>query len=332
MKITWLGPRFFGPDLPALGHDLRILDVPRGEVWGWAELCAASGWQPDAVVVADRSEPPFVIGQEAFPCLTVFYAVDTHIHSWYPYYAQGFDLVLVSLRDDLDLFRGKELDEARVIWCPPCMIYPCSPTETASLPGKEWGLLFVGKVDTNLNPERADFLRRLGGLFPALHVCSGNFQELFPKGRLLLNHSISGDLNFRVFEALGCGGCLLTPCIAQGQDEIFRDGEDFFLYDPGDLPGLAALAARLLKDPALCARVAASGHAKVTSRHLGRHRASMLSRALGQCDAAALVAQRLERKNAIRKNYLKFIYLLLAESVESPARRKAYLAAAVKND
>lgn len=357
-KIIWVGFPCFGPDLQAMGHECRYIDYPEpGACYGWNDLLALSGINdPDLVMVVDRSIPPFVLGVESFPCLTALYAIDTHIHSWFPYYAQAFDLCLVSLKDDIPAFLGKRLTADQVIWSPPFAGRRFADHATAADSGKEWDVLFVGKADPAVNPQRVEFLTRLKKLVPGLHVQSGNFAQLFPKARLVLNHSIAGDLNFRVFEALACGACLLTPKIAQGQEELFEDGKDLFVFDQDDLPGLAALIERLLADPGIRAKTALSGYEKVCAEHLTANRAKCFSAALsrvvhskgangsGGSDvsggpdsgeepwppelARKGVSGRLAQAAAIHSGYLRLIYLMLADTAESPEMRAAYLAAA----
>ena len=72
-----------------------VFRQPRdGEYFTWNNCLELSGGPPDALVAADTSRPPFVLGVERFPCLTLFYAVDTHIHSWMPLYGQACDACL----------------------------------------------------------------------------------------------------------------------------------------------------------------------------------------------------------------------------------------------
>lgn len=343
-NIIWAGTRFFGPKLEELGHKVYFVPQEPDRAFAWSDLLRRAKLparqQPDLVVVADQSAPPFVLGMESFPCLTAFYAVDSHIHSWYPRYAQGFDFCLVSLKDHLPLFADAEIPPERVIWSPPYMLDKVTDTQTATAPEKDWDLLFVGKVDENINPERLTFLRNLKVRLEGraeLHWQSGSFAQLFPRARLVLNHSIGGDLNFRVMEALGCGACLLTPRVRNGQAGLFADGRDLFVFDQGSAAEWGELVNRietLLHNPELRAKTAQSGLEKVNSAHLAIHRAQRLSEAVsgllagGGAGASALVAARLARQDELRKHYLRLIYLLLAESEERPALRRAYLAEA----
>lgn len=336
-NIVWIGNTFFIKKLCLPGVNVIHIDCPGGEYVGWEQIIAAAGAQPDMVLVADKSLPPFVLGMEKFPCLTALYVVDSHIHSWFPYYAQAFDLCLVSLKDDLPLFRNKRLSDDQLVWTPPFHSgEPLSP-DLAAAHEKLWDILFVGTINPQINPERVIWLDEFRALEPRLHTTSGPYRELYPQARLILNHSIAGDLNFRVFEALACGCPLLSPRLNHGLEELFTDNEDLFLFDQADIPGAARRAGEILARPEKMLEVAWSGYRKVMSAHLDTHRAASLLALLRDWQASgkdrALVDGRLRGAGRIHADYLRLMYLLLAESItEVPAMQQAYLAAAAKSD
>lgn len=336
INIVWVGNKYFAEKLRRPGVSLTCLDPPPGGHLGWPEIVSAAG-PPDLLAVGDKSMPPFVLGMERFPCLTAIYAVDTHIHSWLPYYAQAFDLCLVSLKDHLPRFQGERLADDQILWSPPYYAGDPLRPEEAAAREKIWDILFVGTLNPRVNPERIAWMEAFRAQEPRLHLASGDFRLLNPQSRLILNHSIGGDLNFRVFETLGCGMPLLSPRLAHGLDELFTDGEDLFLFDQEDIPGAAALAGKLLADPERLLQTARNGHAKVLAAHLDAHRAERLlvlvrSR-LESGRAAGLVAGRLKAAEVIHRDYLRLIYLHLAESLEGfPDMQRSYLAAAAKSD
>jgi len=55
-----------------------------------------------------------------------------------------------------------------------------------------------------------------------------------------------------------------------------RDGEHALLVPAGDAPALAGAIARLIADPVLCARLAASGRRLVEERYSGERVAAAL--------------------------------------------------------
>jgi glycosyltransferase involved in cell wall biosynthesis len=185
----------------------------------------------------------------------------------------------------------------------------------------------VGTVDAARTPARHAFLQRLAERLPGLHVTRGDYRALYPRGRLLLNYCEHGDLNFRVFEALGCGGCLVTPRIGQGLTDLFEDGRDLLLYEPDDIDNLVEVVRAALSDPERCAQIAAAGLTKVDAAHRARHRARDFTARLRGLPQG-IVAERRAQAEDIRRTYLRLIYLLLAEQMPSPLLREAYLAAA----
>lgn len=324
-RICWVGHPYFSGSLSGFGVEVIPVPASYPDFLAWDDLVRASGGTPDLVVLGDVSLPPFLLGLESFPCPTVFYCVDSHIHSWHPLYAQAFDLVLVSLRDHLPRFAATDRDRSRVLWSPPFARDGDGPG-----PGpQEWDLLFNGRVDPNTTPGRTALLSALAHLVPGLVLTSGPYGEYFHRARLVLNVAEAGDLNFRVFEALGSGACLLTPAVGHGLTELFRDGRDLFLYRPEDLEGLAALVRNCLADPGRCADVAASGLSRVDAAHRARHRARAFLDWLAGLDATALARGRVGRAALVRENCLRPLYLHWSEALaDSPDLSRAYLRAA----
>ena len=354
-KLLWIGSPFFANDMAKCGWDLRFHNFEHTAVFHWQDLVELADGPPDVLVVADKSRPPFVLGMENFPCLTIFYCVDSHIHSYYPYYAQGFDVCLVSLRDHIERFQNLALANERIIHAPAFakdddlpQIEPESILN--NIIGTEvepWDLLFVGNVNPETTPLRKDFLDHLGQEIPGLHVTRGDYRSLFPKAKIVLNYCELGDLNFRVFEALGCGSCLLTPMVGHGFTEIFTPGKDLFTYEMKNWEDAAAKVRWLLEHPGLRLEAAKLGQAKVNASHRAIHRAEALTNYLLNLASPANIpgkpkspgysaetllfqnttGHRLARAKAIHHKYLRFIYLLLAEQMDDPLLKKSYLAA-----
>lgn len=324
-SIAWVGGISFMAHMWETGFEPIHIGQSTPCPLSWEDLVHEAGKEVDYVFYADRSFPPPFLNVESFPAITVFHAIDTHIHSWYPHYAQGFDLTLVSLKDHMPLFLNKRLDKAQVVWFPPMPMDQDKPDWTAE---KEWDLLFVGKVDKDLTPVRYDFLNRVEKMFPGLEVRQGKYAQMFPKARLVLNIAERNDLNFRVFEALACGSCLLTPEIGNGQPELFQDKVHFFTYPPDDAGALVALAGDLLNRPEEMEKVARAGEAEVNSSHRMRNRAQTLAHALHDLPMARLRDQRLNRSRQILKQYTRLVYLHWAEVLKDHPHGRLYLKAA----
>lgn len=323
-NIAWVGNVFYQPHLRRLGFDCRRIPLPGPEALTWNDVCERSGFEPQVVVYADTSLSPPLVGLEGWPSLNVFYAIDTHLHSWYPFYAQAFDLACVSLKGHLWRFEAR-LQGRQLMWMPPAAQDAHQPDFDAE---KEWDLLFAGNVSKATTPKRHDFLEELRARIPGLAVRRGKFQELFPKARLSLNIAEKGDLNFRVFEALACGACLLTPWVKHGFGELFENGRHLFTYAPHKMDDLARLVENLLANPQRIERVARAGNELVEREHRFINRALALSDRLAELPVADIIAARQDMQDLIRNTFLKETLLHFADQYKELELGRRYLAAA----
>lgn len=329
--LVWLGMPFFAEHLSAHGWRVLRPGFSPSAPYTWNDILALTdGTVPDMVIYGDASVPPPLLGVERFPCLTAFYAVDSHVHSWYPIYAQAFDLCFVSLKEHLLLFTKGRLPESRVFWCPAHARDEHRPP--AVHPEPEWDALFVGTTDPALLPARHAFLRALKNRLPTFHAISGNFVELFPKARLIVNECGSSELNFRIFEALGLGCCLLTPNTGPPLTDLFHNGTELFTYRERDPDDCAALARRLLEDGMTRRNVAQAGLRAVDRAHRASHRAAQCHEAVAELLAGDnhrdIIRLRLADAPAIHTEILRLLYLHHAETVPDETLKRAYLAEA----
>ncbi len=325
-RIAWVGNEFFRAHVARLGHEAVRVAVSKGEALDWDELCERAGFEPNLVVYADVSRPPVLLGVEEFPCLTLFYCIDSHLHAWYPFWAQAFDLAAVSLKGHLWRFHAR-LTPERVLWLPPAPQDRHKPDPSVE---PEWDLLFAGNVSRTTTPKRYEFLERLGKLVPGLVVRKGRFEELFPRARLVLNIAEKGDLNFRVFEALACGACLVTPRVKHGLDDLFVNGRHLFTYDPRNIEDLAGLVRGLLDNPQRRERVAKAGHKLVEEKHRFVNRARSLMDLVDTVDPGRTVARRLVMAGTVRDLFLRDVLLGFARQYKDLPLGARYLEAGKK--
>lgn len=321
--IAWFGREYFAAGLRDCGWRVEVFSYHEPRVFSWADILGMCGRVPDVLVLGDRSHPPSFLGLESYPCLTVFYSVDSHIHSWHPLYAQAFDAVLAGLKDDIPRFVDGRLSMRDVLWSP---AYAPDPHHMAWTPAQpEFDVLFAGTVDVHTTPGRAVFLESLGRELPELAVRQGHFLELFPKGKIVLNVAERGDLNFRVFEALAMGKPLLTPRTGNGLLELFEEDQDLLTYLPGDVTDCAAKARYLLADPVSAQRMGVAGLAKVNAQHRASHRARAFAAFLEELFARGN-GQRLTMAAKIRREVIRPLHLHWAAAHEDSALKAAWLA------
>ncbi len=323
-RICWIGHPYFHASLAQYDWEVSFLGFQEFEIFDWQHIVTKIGFEPDIVVVADKSLPPFVLGIENFPCITIFYAVDSHIHSWFPFYAQAFDFCLVSLFDHLTFFKNKYLPTERIIWNPPFAKDTDYPNPNV-IPN--YDCLFVGSLNEITLPKRAEFMSELIKYIP-LQIMQGAYVDLFPLGKTLINQCENDDLNFRIFEALGCGGCLVTPHIEHGFSTLFTNGEQLLSYESGNAKAAAHAINILLKDKQLRKKISENGFKLIDKKHRAKHRAYTFTQKFTNICTDTIIKQRLQDAKKIRKNWLRPIYLLFANVLENDVVRQAYLKAA----
>lgn len=327
-KIIWLGERYFADRLPDCGWEKVFIHRPeKYAIFTYEQLAEMAGFAPDVVVASDFSSPPTMPGIENFPCLTVFYSVDSHLHSWHPFYAQAFDACLCSLKDHMPKFAGDNLPPERIWWSPAFArdydyadpnakkIHECS---------------FVGTDNEQLAPKRHKFLAELAALIPSFYSGSGQYRKIYNQSKIVVNQAEHDDLNFRVFEAMGCGACLVTPRIGHGLNGLFQDGAHFLGYESGSAEDAAAKIRFLLENDNARERIALDAYAEVNAKHRAIHRARILTEKLRNLEwkARNLVNSRLKNAAQLRSSLFSMLYLSFADKLDEDNLKHAFLKAA----
>ncbi|MBF0480716.1 MAG: glycosyltransferase family 1 protein [Desulfovibrionaceae bacterium] len=322
LRVAWFGARHFAHSLEGPGIALQVFPQHQPAVFDWKHILERTGRAPDLLVLGDASLPPVFVGVEDFPCLTAIHCVDTHIHGWMEHYAQAFDLCTVSLKDHLGRFEGGALAANQLAWLPAFSRETDKPAATAQSP--LYDVLFVGAMQPDRNPGRIAFLGELKTRLAGLAIRTGDYTQLYPLARIVLNEAERGDLNFRVFEALGCGSCLVTPDIGHGLRELFTPGKELALYPPGDAAACARVCEDLLRSPEKRAAMARAGLARVDRDHRARRRASAFLDLVSGLDPDQ-PGRRREKAAELRRKYLKRLYLHFAEVCDDKRVAQIYL-------
>ncbi len=275
MKILLFNQDWFAEEFQAAGHEVmscgfssHLYSEGLAPFQDIEEIISRlpGGFDPDVVIFHDNSSPFMITGLQKTKRPVVFYSVDAHHHhALHRYLAHLVDYTFVAQRDYIPNF---EKLGATVEWMPLWASRMAGPSIE-----KKYGAVFVGTLDPNLNPDRVAFFEALKRKADILCI-TGGWQEIFPKSEIVINQTVKGDLNFRVFEAMGSGVMLLTERAPNGLLDLFQDGKHLVCYQKGDVDQAAELIQKYLGNLSLCREIAAAGHEEIKTRHMACHRAA----------------------------------------------------------
>lgn len=244
---------YFERALKRLGHAVHYVGIPHSDNFDWyrtptSEIAARPGFppnvdltklvemgmgEPDLILYVDGPLAYFPRGLADVDAPTASYLID--VHRKLPLesaIAPFFDRVFICQRDFMPHF-VEAVECAAVGWLP----LACDPEIHRPLEVEhEFEVGFVGNV-----AGESERLRRLELL--EKHFKMNDWRatrpkeeiaEVYSRSRVVFNASVGGDLNMRVFEALGCGATLITDKIQNGQDELFEDGTHLLEYSDDD--------------------------------------------------------------------------------------------------
>ena len=208
----------------------------------------------------------------------ILWSMDTHVPAkrrFQLYFEKEFKTIFSAHKDFIRYFKKVPCQ-----WLP----FACAPQlhKNLQLP-KIYDVVFVGNTNPNVYPERTRLLQELSreynvGLF------NGKFKEdmvrVLNQGKIVFNKSFNGDLNMRVFEALGCGSFLLTDVIQNGLFDLFKDGKHLVTYE--NERDLKDKVSYYLRHDAEREEIAKNGQKEVLENHTYFQRAKMILQYLNQ--------------------------------------------------
>lgn len=232
-----------------------------------------AGWTPDFILLGDDSRGLLVVGLEHAPCPTVMVSVDTHHHAWWhAELAAVHDVAFTAQRDLLPAFT---VAAAHTTWLP---LWAPDDVEGSAIE-RSLAATFVGTLDPARHPERRPFLDAVAAAAP-LQVVQGEWRALYGASRIVLNQTVRGDLNFRVFEAMAGGALLVTEAIGNGLFDLFAEGRELVSYPRGDADAAAGTIRHYLADERARRLIAETGRAAVRAAHCESHRAAVVLEAV----------------------------------------------------
>lgn len=281
MKILLLNQDWFAEEFRQFGHEVLscgmpqhldvVLDNPLVHI-STLEQERFNGFKPDAVVILDNSAPIIIDGLEDLDIPVLFLSVDVHHHlDFHKYLCHVFDYTFVAQKDYIPKF---EVSPERIDWMP---LWASRYIEQSAK--KKYGAVFVGTLSQKLNPGRVAFFDQLKQKADVL-IKEGRFWEIFPFSEIVINQTVKGDLNFRVFEAMMSGAMLLTEQSNNGLRELFTPGEHLMTYRKDDVDQAAEIIGSCLADKERTRQIALAGREEILARHTPRHRAQDILKVL----------------------------------------------------
>lgn len=227
------------------------------------------GFVPDRIVYWDDSGPLWLTGLADASVPSMFYSVDCHHHhTWHRFAGLQFDKVYLAQRDYLDLYRAY-LPNAE--WLP--LWAPELPPETDGV--RDIDVSFCGVIDPIINPTRVEFFDELKKIID-INFHRGYWWKAYLRSKIVINHAVKGDFNFRVFEALVCGSLLVTPEVGNGLTDLFTPGVDIITYELGSPEDAAEKIRYYLAHDSERERIAAAGRSRLMAEHTSSARAKRI--------------------------------------------------------
>jgi len=230
----------------------------------------------DLLLVVDPVSLGFV--PDGLARRTAFYAIDSHIA--YEKHVReglvtGYDVVFIAQKDHVWMYNDAGC--AETVWIP-LALDPAIHRKLNLPRTKE--VTFVGAPWANT--ERGTVLRVLGesvGL-KTYKAFLHDMVRIYNESKIVFNKSLKGDLNMRVFEALGCGSFLLTDKCGNGLEDLFELKRHCVSYETAE--DAVELIKYFLAADDERERIALEGYKHVRLHHTYSHRtADMLRAALG---------------------------------------------------
>jgi hypothetical protein len=244
---------------------------------GRVEVCSKAfslerASEADLILYVDPGPSVFPMGLERADCATACYLIDVH-QGLHPRInlAKFFDHVFIAQKDFLGDFIAAGVEAE---WLP----LACDPTTHGlSCSERDIDVGFVGKLG-NPGSTRYNTLTSVLSSFSTndykRYVDPVEMGSIYARSKIVINASINGDVNMRVFEAMAAGALLVTDRIANGLSDLFQEGVHYAGYSSVD-EAIAAVRSHLADAGARTA-IAVRGKAAVLKGHTYGHRARQI--------------------------------------------------------
>lgn len=251
-------------NMAVTAKDLDICTVVSPDM---AQIIAATdpANYPDLYIWIETGGDYYPTNLDSLPCPKACYLIDSHIYlDIHLEWAKRFDMTFIAQREYVDDFRAQGI---RAHWLP--LGCDTEVHRRFELP-KIYPVGFVGGIKDG--SRREVLLKTLASQIPVHHerCYLEDMARVFSQSKIVFNEALRNDLNMRIFESMSTGSLLLTDMARNsGQDELFRDGEDYAVYRDSNMCDVARF---YLDNDLLREQIATRGEYLVHNAHTYAHR------------------------------------------------------------
>jgi hypothetical protein len=298
--------------LRELGHRVSYIGLPASGRPGYdhrqpvTQVIERLPQPVDAYLWIDAGGPYFPPGIEDLSIPTAAYLIDLHVGGWRTATAGFFDAVFYAQKDYGPAYQ-RAAGHHQVYWLP--LAAASDLHRRLDLP-TVYDVGFVGNLTrAHRGSPREQRLRRLAEryhtndffrFYPPETVA-----EVYSQARIVVNISLAGDVNMRVFEGTACGALVVTDAAGNGLGDLYDVGRELVTYT--DEADLFDRIDYYLAHEGERTRMASAGQARTLANHTYRHRASQVLEALNAPGFRRLAAMR-QREQGARWRARRRIY------------------------
>lgn len=173
------------------------------------------GWMPDLSKITKPKK--------------IHWVIDLHCQPWTNYYriSEACDIVLHATQPYVETYE-RHVPGAKHYWFPNAIddrFFNVNEEHERSI-----NIVFIG----GKGPSREKIIDRMvneAGMFYGYGITGKDYVSALQHAKIGFNKNLSDDMNYRTFESLGCGACLLTERNWNLEKLGFVDGTNCVLYE-----------------------------------------------------------------------------------------------------
>lgn len=228
-------PNWFLRECYSVQHALKLLSE-EADVWGLRHDNFST--TPDfdsyhAIILAENYEMDWVPDLAYRAPFRFHWVIDLHWQPWTNYYrwSEASDIVLHATQQFIETYE-KHVLRPKHYWFPNAVDdryfnLKGAPSDRAH------DIVFIG----GKGKPREQLIDRMvaeAGMFYGYGITGRSYIRTLQHAKIGFNKSLAGDINYRTFETIACGACLLTERNWNLEKLGFTDGVNCVLYESDD--------------------------------------------------------------------------------------------------